>query len=315
MVSGHMPRTDNTNTSPQSFRSLNRGLSILKLFTVEYPQLSAPEIVSRVSMHKTTAYRMLAELVEQGFLARNEMTGKYSIGPVTYLLGSLYQQSDSLQVAAAPVVTLLSELTGEACSLAILSEDVVVHVLLGESRHEVGWDRYIGMTLPAHTCALGKSLLSALTEAEIDSLYPDETLRSRTPYTTPTRSALKRELTEIRTSGVAIDDEGCVPGIAGRGSPVVDHRGRTVAALSISVPVFRFPTPIRPLYASATKLGAQLISYRLGFRSPEMTITSLEQLQSWWLMAKAGHAKHRMATEAHRKTDSRPESTDALSHL
>jgi IclR family KDG regulon transcriptional repressor len=254
---------------------------------VENPRLSAPEIVSRAAMHKTTAYRMLAELVDQGFLARNEMTGKYSIGPVMYLLGSLYQQADSLQVAAGPVVALLSELTGEACSLAILSEDVVVHVLLGESRHEVGWDRYIGMTLPAHTCALGKSLLSALTDAEIDSLYPEEALRSRTPNTALTRSQLKMELAEIRASGVAIDDEGCVPGIAGRGSPVLDHRGRIVAALSISVPVFRFPTSVRPLYASATRMGAQLISYRLGYRSRDTSITTVEQLQSWWLKAKA----------------------------
>jgi len=284
-----MPQTDTTKDTRQHFRSLNRGLSILRLFTLETPRLSAPEIVSRVAMHKTTAYRMLSELADQGFLARNEATGKYSIGPVMYLLGSLYQQSDSLQVAAAPVVTLLSDLTGEACSLAILSEDVVVHVLLGETCHEVGWDRYIGMTLPAHTCALGKSLLSALSEDEIDSLYPEGTLRSRTPNTVPTVSALKAELAQVRATGVAIDDEGCVPGVAGRGSPVLDHRGNTVAAFSVSVPVFRFPAPLRPVYASAARLSAQLISYRLGFRSPDVSITSLEQLQSWWLKAKAEH--------------------------
>ena len=187
------------------------------------------------------------------------------------------------------MVTLLSELTGEACSLAILSEDVVVHVLLGESRHEVGWDRYIGMTLPAHTCALGKSLLSALTEAEIDSLYPEEALRGRTPNTALTRSELKAELAEIRASGIAIDDAGCVPGIAGRGSPVLDHHGRTVAALSISVPVFRFPMSLRPLYAAATRMGAQLVSYRLGYRGGGTAINSIEQLQSWWLKAKSEH--------------------------
>ncbi|MBN1152942.1 MAG: IclR family transcriptional regulator [Dehalococcoidia bacterium] len=286
-----MPQEAGSNKGLQPFRSLNRGLSILRLFTAETPQLSATDIVGHVAMHKTTTYRMLATLAEQGFLARNEMTGKYSIGPVMYLLGSLYQQSDSLQVAAAPVVALLSDLTGEACSLAILSEDVVVHLLLGETCHEVGWDRYIGMTLPAHTCALGKSLLSALTDAEIDHLYPEETLRSRTPNTVPTRSALKAELAQVRTSGVAIDDEGCVPGVAGRGSPVVDHRGVTVAAFSVSVPVFRFPASLRPLYASAARVSAQLISYRLGYRGQAISIATLEQLQSWWLKAKAEHAQ------------------------
>jgi len=286
-----MPDTENRGDGRRQFRSLNRGLSILKLFTAETTQLSAPDIVGRVEMHKTTTYRMLAELADQGFLARNEMTGKYSIGPVMYLLGSLYQQSDSLQVAAAPVVTLLSDLTGEACSLAILSEDVVVHVLLGETCHEVGWDRFIGMTLPAHTCALGKSLLSALTEEEIDRLYPEETLRSRTPHTVTSRSALKAELAQVRATGVAIDDEGCVPGVAGRGSPVLDHRGTTVAAFSVSVPVFRFPDSLHPLYASAARLSAQLVSYRLGFRSRDISITSLEQLQSWWLKAKAEHVQ------------------------
>lgn len=276
---------DEGESARRNFRSLNRGLSILRLFTAETPQLSAAEIVHRLDMHRTTTYRMLAELTNQGFLAHNETTGRYSIGSVMYLLGSLHQRSDSLQTAATPVVELMSELTGEASNVGVLSDDVVVHLVLGESRHEVAWPRYIGMTLPAHTCALGKVLLSALSDSAIDSLYPDEALRSRTPNTLPTRSALKQELVSVREAGIAFDYEGCVPNVTGLGCPVMDHRGKTVAAFSISMPTFRFPPSLHPLYASAVRLGAALISYRLGYRGMAAAITTPEQLRSWWLKA------------------------------
>jgi len=282
-----MVRTNDGDSNHQSFRSLNRGLSLLRLFTAETPQLSASEIVSQLAMHRTSTYRMLGELTSQGFLAHNETTGKYSIGSIVYLLGSLHQQSDSLQTAATPVVELMSELTGEASNIGVLSDDVVVHVVLGQSRHEVGWPRYIGMTLPAHTCALGKVLLSAMRETDLDSLYPEEHLRSRTPNTLPTRSALKQELATVREAGIAFDFEGCVPNVSGIGCPVMDHRGRTVAAFSVSMPSFRFPTSLRSLYASSVRLGAGLISYRLGYRGSSASVTTLEQLRSWWLGASA----------------------------
>lgn len=285
-----LPPAKGGDATRQSFRSLNRGLSILRLFTAESPQLSAAEIVSQLAMHRTSTYRMLGELTNQGFLAHNETTGKYSIGPVMYLLGSLHKQSDSLQTAATPVVELMSELTGEASNVGILSDDVVVHVVLGESRHEVGWPRYIGMTLPAHTCALGKVLLSAMSEADINSLYPDEHLRSRTPNTVPTRSALKAELATVREAGIAFDFEGCVPNVTGLACPIMDHRGKVVAALSVSMPSFRFPLSLHALYAHAVRLGAGLTSHRLGYLSRATPVTTLEQLRAWWLEAAAERA-------------------------
>ena len=312
-----MPRENDRDNARQSFRSLNRGLSILRLFTAETPRLSASEIVSQLAMHRTSTYRMLGELTNQGFLAHNELTGKYSIGSLMYLLGSLHQQSDSLQMAAAPVVTLMSELTGEASNVGVLSDDVVVHVALGESRHEVAWPRYIGMTLPAHTCALGKVLLSAMSDTDINSLYPEEHLRSRTPNTVPTRSALKKELATIREAGIAFDFEGCVPNVTGLGCPVMDQRGRTVAALSVSVPSFRFPPSLHPLYASAVRLGARLISYRLGYQNQDTSVRTLEQLRSWWLNAAEEHASRERedmpARSAHAPWDLRAEQVNPSS--
>ena len=133
-------------------------------------------------------------------------------------------------------------------------------------------------------------------ETDIDSLYPEEHLRSRTPNTVPTRSALKKELATVRDAGIAFDFEGCVPNVTGIGCPVMDHRGRTVAAFSVSVPSFRFPTALHPLYASAVRLGASLISYRLGYRGHDTSVTTLEQLRSWWLTASEEHGSREHGT-------------------
>lgn len=267
----------------ERYRPLANGLSLLRLFDNNNLQLTGPEIVERMPVHKTTTYRLLGLLVEEGFISRDEVTGKYAVGLAAFLVGELYGSSDSLQVAAAPVVRLLSDLTGEATNLGVLSGNVVVFVLLEESTHEIQWNRHLGMTLPAHCCALGKAILSALPETEIERLFPEEQLPPRTKNSLATKTALIQELTQIRSSGVASDFEECVVSGCGFASPIVNHKGEISGAMSIAVPTFRFGENRQPLFAEAVRLAAGLVSYRLGNRRVAHSIRSRERLRAWWL--------------------------------
>jgi len=268
-------------------RSLIRGLSLLRLFTSDSPELSGTEIVERMGLHKTTTYRMLAAMCEQGFLVRNEVSGKYSVGAALYILGNLYQYTDNLQKAASPVVELINELTLECTNLGTLSGTAVVYMLREESKHEFRWSRSIGSTMPSHASALGKALLSGLSEREIDQRFPCEELPRLTVNTVATKSELKLELEIVRRTGTSHDPEGCIPLVVGFGSAIRDRSGEIVAALSVSVPVFRLDKGKQQALNDLVLRGAQLISYRLGHRDLSVSIRTLDQLRVWWEQTQA----------------------------
>jgi len=263
-------------------RSILRVISILESFTPNELELSATDISRKVGIPKTTTYRMLAALTGGGLLDQYPETGKYRIGPELYILGSLYLSTTDVLRAAEPVVRTLNDLTGETVNVGILDKRHITVVMKEESRHAFRFSSHVGTTLPAHGSGMGKALLSELTDPELDNLYPEERLLLITAKTIPTRTELKLDLKEIRKTGIAFNREGVHEGVEGIGCVIRDASGKAIAAMSISVPVFRMNEAIRKRLATLARLGASLINYRLGYRDPTNPVHDVEQIRSWW---------------------------------
>ncbi len=263
-------------------RSILRLRSVLKGFTPDELELTATDISRKAEIPKTTTHRMLAALTEGGLLERNAETGKYTIGPELYMLGSLYLSTTDMLKAAEPVLKTLTELTGEATNMAIFDKGYVVVVMQEESKYDFKLSLHVGSLLPAYASAMGKALLSELTDAELDSLYPEERLRPITRKTIPTKTELKLELQQIRRTGVVFNREGAHEGVEGIGSAIRDASGRIVAAMSISVPIFRMNQGTRERLTTLARLGSDLISYRLGYRDTANPVRDIQQIHSWW---------------------------------
>ena len=262
-------------------KSLRKALTLLRLFTPDRPEQSGAEIARHMNMHKTSTYRLLDAFREEGFLARDPNTGRYSIGPDLYITGNLFLKTNDLLRTADPVIRLLNDLTGEVANMSILDKGFITLVLREESRYDFRWSRHVGSVLPAYVSAMGWALLSDLSDDDIDSLYPEK-LEPYTQHTVTTREALKQELRVVRTTGIAFDFEGAVPLLVGIGSPVRNSSDRTIAAISISVPSFRFDERKRQLYAQLVYNAAQLVSRDLGNEAARTAIESVEGLRSWW---------------------------------
>jgi len=264
-------------------KSLRRAISVLKCFTPEQPELRGTEIAQKVGIHKTTAHRMLATLAEEGLLDRDVKTGKYMIGPALYAMGSLYLSTTDVLKTAMPVVKALNDLTGEAVNIGIREKHNIIVVMKEESNYPVRFYHHIGSVMPAYASAMGKALLSELTEEELDSLYPEEKLQPLTKKTIATKTGLKLELEEIRKTGVSFDREGLYEGAEGIASVVRDASGKAIAGMSISVPVFRLQQiGHEGLLATLIKMGSSLVSYRLGYQDTVNPVRSIEEIRSWW---------------------------------
>jgi DNA-binding IclR family transcriptional regulator len=264
------------------FKSLRKALLVLKCFNPDEVELSGTEISRRVGIHRTSAYRILNVLIEEGFIEKNERAGKYTLGRALYALGGLYLSSKDILRAARPVFTTLNELTSEVVSMAVLDNGNAVSVLREESKQPIRYSHRIGQTFPAYATAMGRALLSEFTNEEIDGLYPEEKLQKLTPKTVDNRTDLKLLLEEIRKTGVSFNIEGSIEGLEGIASLVHDSNGKAVGAVSFAVPAFRMNKVRRTQFATLIKMAANLISFRIGYQNHPNPVHSIQEIESWW---------------------------------
>ena len=273
-----------------SNRSINRAVSILRSFSPAEFELSSADISRKVGLHRATTYRLLRTLTECGLLNRKEKTSKYTIGPLLYQLGTLYLDTVDVFKAAKPVMEALKELTGEDVLMGMLDRGDMIIVMKEESKFDFRIGRHIGESIPAYASSMGKALLSELTEAEIDNLYPKERLQSVTKKTVTSKTELKRVLEKVRINGVAFDRESGRIGVEGVSSVIRDAKGKTVASLCVSMPIFRANQAKRTRMAKLVKMGTDLINYKLGYQNANKAIFEIKDICSWW--EKQEHMSH-----------------------
>lgn len=263
-------------------RLISRAALVLKSFTPEELDLSAADVSRKVQIPTTTAHRLLAALTQSGLLVRNAETSKYTIGPEMFVLGNLYLQKMDLFQAAQPVVKTLNELTRESINVAILDKGNCIWVMREDSHHGLIDNIHVGSIFPAYCPALGRALLSELTETGIDSLYPEEKLQQITNKTISTKTELKLRLKQVRESGISFDSESTIEGVVAFASLIRRADGIAVAALGIALPKNRMNPKKHELFTSLIKMSASLTSYRLGYKDMVNPVSSIEEIRSWW---------------------------------
>ena len=265
------------------FKSLDKAIAVLKCFTPEKPELKTSEVASKVGMHRVTAHRLLETLSKANLLHKDNNRRVYTIGPELYVLGSIYIENNDIYKSANPVVKKINELTGEVVAINVPDSRGGIMLLMREERQTgFRWAAHVSSIFPAYASAGGKSLLSELSEEEIDNLYPEEKLRQLTAKTISNKTRLKHELKEIRKTGLAHASEEYIDGIESVGSVIRDATGKAAASLVISVPIIGESKITKMQLDKLVKLGASLISYRLGNMRGDMIVKNINEMVDLW---------------------------------
>jgi DNA-binding IclR family transcriptional regulator len=252
---------------PRTTPSIKRAFSILELFLVEQRSLSVREIIERVGLPRTTAHEIVNTLVESSYLRRDEIrSNKVYLGHKLLELGNAYAANFDLIAHGRRVAERIMADCDETVQMAILEGTDVVFIAKVESSKTVRLVSRVGSRLPAHCTAVGKMLLSRLTEEEVRALYnwKDE-LGKMTANSITSVSQLNRELEIIRQRGLSYDD--CESNIDVRcvSAPVYDCNKNIVAAISISVPITRMSLTRQDELAEIIRKGADELSCSLGY--------------------------------------------------
>lgn len=93
----------------------------------------------------------------------------------------------------------------------------------------------VGIVIPVHASALGKAMLAFLPD-DAERVLTSGTLRSMTGETLTSPKELRAQLDEVRSTGIAIEQDEAVIGESDIASPVFDSWGTAVGAIGVVVP-------------------------------------------------------------------------------
>ncbi|MCU1639819.1 MAG: putative transcriptional regulator [Nocardia sp.] len=239
-------------------QTVARALSVLDCFRGG-EERGVSEIARQQGLAVSTTHRLLAALVQAGFLEKDTVSSRYRMGGALAEYGQIAYRQHRIYLAE-PHLEQLANTTGASASVA--TRHNIHAVLLGTSHwRETDGHALQGVRLPLHASALGKALLawSATTDDELRSLpYEEGTERS---VSGP--AELRRELITTRERGYAYNDEELDPGFRTIGLPILDPRDSAAPcrfALGLRGPTTLMIPERVPFFVELAKVTAQEIA-------------------------------------------------------
>jgi DNA-binding IclR family transcriptional regulator len=257
------PRRDARPASASKKNNLVRKtFSILRAFQHADECLTSQELSKRANMPKASCHRLVQTLEEVGVLTRGPH-GRYRLGMMLSSLSRNVASNELLREVGSPILNDLAARRNLTLHLGVLEGGMVLYLTKVATRTSFPTHTRPGCYLEAYCSGLGKVLLSALQEDQLESFILDGDLIALTPNTITERSVLRSELRQVRALGFAIDncesriDTYCVA------VPVRDSDGNVIAAISASCDAQAIAQDLIPAICDELAGAAQTFSDRL----------------------------------------------------
>jgi DNA-binding IclR family transcriptional regulator len=225
--------------------------------------ISLTAVSKKLGTSKSTAFRYLTTFEKLGVVNRDD-SDRFTLGPKLIELAGVYLRDNSLRKVTEPFLNQLAEETKETAHLAVPSENEVVYIDKVDSSHSIQMASRIGGRMPMHCTSLGKAILAHSLD-QVEEII-DEGLTTQTPNTVRSPEALREELEFVRSKGFSIDDEENELGVRCVGSPIFNHAGKAIGAISVSGPANRMPMKQCRKWGPLVRETAFKISKRMGYR-------------------------------------------------
>jgi DNA-binding IclR family transcriptional regulator len=203
---------------------LDKSVTILTTLAERGPATLA-DLVETTGLARPTVHRLAVALVRLGLVGRDE-SGRFRLGARLVAWGNQaavgLASGPAVVEAAAPVLAGLRDGTDESAQLYVRDDSTRVCVAVAERRSGLRDTVPVGAVLPL-TAGSGAKVLLAW----------------RDPHEPLPPGVDAGDLAAVRRRGWASSVAEREPGVASVSAPVLDGRGRVVAAISVSGPIER----------------------------------------------------------------------------
>ncbi|MGW0688430.1 IclR family transcriptional regulator [Streptomyces sp. NPDC002754] len=213
----------------------HRVLVLVKLLA-SAGSLSVTEAAAALDVNPSTAQRLLATMVGDGFALRGERR-RYVPGPD--LTRPATVSAPTLRDQVRPYLEQLFEEVNETVHLATLVGTEIHHVDgIEATEHVIRFGLRTGVRLSAHVTSTGKAMLAGLSDDDVQARYQVAASGRRRSPLGADMERLQKALDKVRKQRVASNFEESEVGVAAFGISLGSQEGQH-AALSIALPVMR----------------------------------------------------------------------------
>lgn len=220
--------------------SLANSIDVLRELSSAPRGLSNAEIATRTGTTRATARRLLLTLQELGYVRGDG--SNFRLRPRVMEIGQRYLGGLGLPDIARPHLEELCARVNDTCSLTILDGDSVVYVNRVMAQRMMAISIAVGTRLAAYRVSSGHAMLATLPTEELDTWIADARDRCAVEGTDDFPTDFEDLIRGVRTDGYALVDRDFNPMLRSIAAPVLDTKGRAVAAVNVSTAVSRTTT-------------------------------------------------------------------------
>lgn len=236
-------------------QSLLRGLALLEVLASLGGRAGFAKICGRAELAPGTTHRLLATLVEAGYVLRDEDNAYILAHRILNLSGSIHRRTAHLRTIARPHLEALAAETQELANLVTLDGRFAVYVDQAEGSRVLRMSVELGSAFPVNTSASAKAILAFRPGYDLEAAFAEGHVRRHTRRTIVDISVFDSELEKTRQRGYAIEHEELEEGISCIAAPILDKQNIAVAALSVPGPTSRI------LGSSSDRMGKIVAQY------------------------------------------------------
>ncbi|WP_428003587.1 IclR family transcriptional regulator [Acidovorax sp.] len=244
-------------------QSFARGLEVIRSFSASAPQQTLSEVAAQTGLTRAGARRILLTLQTLGYV---ETDGRqFRLTPRILDLGFAYLSSLPIWNLAEPVMEDLVEEVRESSSAAVLDGLDIVYVLRVPTHKIMRTNLGVGSRLPACWTSMGRVLLAALPDDELQQRLAAHPLQRWTEHTATDVPTLLTRIRQARQQGWCLVNQELEEGLISIAAPLTNRTGQTVAALNISGQANRTSAEVmQEAMLPALLKAAKLISRMMG---------------------------------------------------
>ncbi len=251
--------------TPRSYAvdSVSRAVQLLSAFSLRKPAMTLGELAGATGLPKTTAFRILATLVEGGLCERDPATAKYALGMQMLRFAEIRRRQSAIWDLAAPVMRAIRDEVGETVVLSVRRGDLRMQMDSAEGLHPLRRIAEPGLHAPLYAGAASRVLLAGMEDEQIESYLQRTPLAPIQKNTMTHPDKLWAEIRLIRSQGYAESSNEVLEGGAALAAPIISITGATMGALDIITPANRYSperreTSIRVLLQGVARLCGRI---------------------------------------------------------
>jgi IclR family pca regulon transcriptional regulator len=213
-------------------QSLDRGLAVIRAFGPDREKLSLSEVARATGLTRAAARRFLLTLVKLGYMRSDGR--EFSLRPRVLELGYAYLSGLALPEVAAPHLEELVARLHESSSISVLDGHHVVYVARVPTKRIMTVAISVGTRFPLYATSMGRVLLAAMSEEELERYLAEAVFESFTGRTVTDPDRLRTIVHEVARQGYAIVDQELEEGLRAVAAPIRGSADVGTASINVS---------------------------------------------------------------------------------